>query len=212
MLKYLFSIILLFISLSLYSQEGIGKFKINKSTTDVIDNIEKDVKSSFEITNIVEFYNNLYTIDLQLKEIIFDDSISVCRDSRIFYISSYSISNIELKNIYLLFYKDVLIEFRCDKNKELDVLFTMKYGRPYILQRSYSNVHSNTLVYDEHIYRFLWKEGSILTISLDKKQVFDGIVRDAGSYFIMYDVMYKKVIEDCDIFRENIKIDNELWK
>ena len=133
-----------------------------------------------------------------------------CPNSRIFYLSDYVISDIKLKNIFLLFYKENLVEFRCDKNKELDLVFSRKYGRPYVFDKITPNVTNSTLKFDEHITKFVWKSGTITTISFEKKQIFDGITREAGSYFVIYDSMYRKIIEDCDIFKddfENTKIE-----
>jgi len=205
-MKIFLTIILLVLSnINLYSQEGVGKFKINKSTVDVIKDVESEIGKTYDITNVLEFYNNHYINgDLKFQEIIMDTTTN-CKNSRIFYISEYTISNIKLKEIYLVFFKDLLVEFRCDKSKELDILFSRKYGRPYVFQKLSPDMVSNTLKYDEHMTKFVWRESNITTISFEKKQVFDGIVRDAGSYFIIYDVTYRKIIEDCDIFNDNFE-------
>ena len=198
---FIFLTLILF-NLNLYAQEGIGIFKINKSNTSIITDVEKEIGLNCEITNNIEFYNNLYNNDIKFVEVLQDDS-----NTRIFFISDYTISNIKLKNIYLLFYKDNLINFTCDRNADMELLFTKKYGRPYIFQYTHPNVHMNDLIYDEHINKFIWKEKNITTISYDNKQVFDGITRDAGSYFIIYNITYRKIIEDCNVFKNDIKID-----
>jgi hypothetical protein len=202
----MFTLILILIGISTYAQEGIGKFKINSSKIDIIKDVEKELGTLYEITNVIEFYTNHYVGGgLKFQEILLDTN---CRNTKIFYLSEYTISNIKLKEVYLAFYNDILIEFRCNKNKELDILFSKKYGRPYVFDKVNPDVHSNTLKYDEHTTKFVWREGNITTVSFEKKQLFDGITRDAGSYFIIYEVMYKKIIEECDIFKnENIKID-----
>lgn len=201
--------LMLLIGVITYAQkpEGIGKFKINKSTVEIINDIEKEIGKPCEITNMIAFYSQSST-GVELEEILLDTTL--CNNSRIFYLSEYTISDIKLKNIFLLFYKDNLVEFRCDKNKEIDILFSRKYGRPYVFDKIIPNCINSTLKYDEHITKFVWKSGTITTISFEKKQVFDGINREAGSYFVMYDSMYRKIINTCDIFKddfENIKIE-----
>jgi hypothetical protein len=184
--------------------EGIGKFKIGETTTDIIKDIEKETSTTCSITNAVELYNDLYDNNdkIEIFEVLLD---TTCKETRIFYISKYKISNIELKNIFLVFNEDYLIEFRCDKNKDLDILFAKKYGRPYIYQKDFSNLESNTLKYDEHIKRFLWKNLNIIAISFEKKQTFGEVNRDVISIFIIYDKLYRKVINDCDVFIGNLE-------
>ena len=196
---FLFLIFILF-NFTLYSQEGIGTFKINKTNISIITDVEKDIGIKCEITNMDEFYTNLYNDNVKFQEIIQSDS-----NVRLFYLSNYTISNIKLNDVYLLFYKDILINFTCDRNSDMDLLFTKKYGRPYIFQNVHTNVHNNLLTYDEHINKFIWKEKNITTISYDKKQIFDGINRNAESYFIIYNITYRKIIEDCNVFKIDIK-------
>lgn len=205
-MKIFLTIILLVLSnIHLYSQEGIGKFKINKSTIDVIKDVGSEIGKTYEIINFLEFYNNHYNgEDLKFQEIIMDTT-TICKNSRIFYLSEYTISNIKLKEIYLVFFKEILVEFRCIKSKELDLLFSKKYGRPYIFEKLSPDLISNILKYDEHMTKFIWRKNNITTISFEKKQVFGGITRDAGSYFIIYDMTHRKIIEDCDIFDDNFE-------
>lgn len=179
--------------------DGIGKFKIDKTTPSIIDNIKKETGLDCDITNVMEFYGK-ETNDTVLQEILLN-----CKNTKLYYISHYKLENINLNNVYLMFYNDELIEFRCDKNKDLDILFTRKHGRPYIQQKIYQNIVLNTLKYDEHITKYVWRYNSITVLSYESRQVFDGITREAGSYFIIFNKTYKKIIKDCDIFRDELE-------
>jgi len=179
MKKYLIILFLFLFGVS-YSQDGIGKFKINKTRIEIIKEIEKEINVDCEITSEQEFNNDVYSKEFIFKEIFNDTS------TRIFYISNYIISDIKLFSVYLIFEDDYLIEFKCDKNKDLDILLARKYGRPYVEQKlmPYNN---SLLKYDESIIKLIWKKDDIRTISFEKTQMFDGFVRKAESYFKIYD-------------------------
>lgn len=179
-----------------YSQKGVGDFIIDKTSLDVIKKVEIEFNKKFELISTIEF-DRYSEIKDKLYQIVLDTNLLY---SKLYYISNYKIDNIEFKNIFLLFYKDKLIEIKCDKSKDVDLYFSRKYGRPIINQRVDKNIESNTLVYDEHVNKFTWKNGTILTMSYDKKRVFDGVSIYVSSYFMIYGLTYKKIVHDCDKF------------
>jgi len=205
----------MFIGMFTYAQklEGVGKFIIGETTSDIIKNIEKETGVQHILISKIDLYDDLYEKeynDIKIYEILIDTTFS-CKNSKVFYISEYTISNIKYRNVFLVFNDNLLVEFRCDKSTEIDVLFARKYGRPYIYQKDLTNQESSTLKYDEHIKRFIWKYLNINAISFEKIQVFEGVQRVAVSIFIIYDRNHKYVINDCDIFignLENIKIED----
>jgi hypothetical protein len=192
----LFTIIM---SSFLNAQDRIGEFIINKTNISIIDDIKLNLNKNCELTNDLEFYNNLirdkYNNSL-ICEILVKEK---CKDLRIFYISKYISYDITMNDIYLFFYKEKLIKLVCNNSKEINILFTKKYGKPYKSELFNPNVISYTMKYDERIIELLWKNGNNKAVSYNKIQYFGKITRDAGSYFSIYDISNQKIISDCDI-------------
>lgn len=196
-MKCIFTLTLILLSFVVFSQriDGIGQFKIDKTTIKIISDIEKEIKYDCEITNEIDFQLDKRQ-GFSFKEIILDSS-----DLRLFYLSEYVVNGIKLFNIYLFFYNDYLIQFLCDRNKDVSLSFTHKYGRPIIEQRTIpiNNTKLN-LNYDEHISKHTWIGiNNIIAISYEKKQVFDGVYREVDSYFKVYDRTYSALINKINI-------------
>jgi len=195
-MKYIFTLLLFLFISNTFSQkiDGIGKFKIDKTSISVITDIEKEIKIKCGITSELDFVLNKN--DFMFKEILLD-SIEI----RLFYLSEYVITNIKLTNIYLIFYHNSLIQLRCNKNKELDAFLTRKYGRPIIYQKTIPNIKNEILdlEYDESYSKYTWINNNIIVISFERKQFFDGIVREAESYFKIFDRTYNSLINRINI-------------
>lgn len=167
-MKYvLTSIILSLLCLISFSQkiDGVGKFRIDKTNISIISSIEKEIKQECGITNKLEFYSNK-------ERMTFDEILLESSEIRLFYLSEYTLSKIKLMDLYFVFYKDYLIELRCDKNKELDLFLTRKHGRPIIEQKTISNIKNLNLVYDEYVSKYTWHNNNIIIISFEKKTEF----------------------------------------
>ena len=190
-MKYVFLIILFILSLNTFSQKigGIGEFKIDRTQINIITDIEKELKKTCVITNELEFTLNKQ--EYQFSEILLDSS-----KLRLFYLNEYIVFDIKLTNLYFFFYDNYLVQFRCDRNKELEMELARKYGRPIIYQKTIPNIKNTTmnLEYDESILKHTWISGNIVAISFERKQLFDGIARNADSYFKIFDKTYNALI------------------
>lgn len=195
-MRYLFLTLLFILGLNTFSQkiDGVGKFKIDKTQINTITEIENELKKTCQITNELEFFLNKK--EYQFSEILLDSS-----NIRLFYLNEYIISDIKLTNIYFFFYNDYLIQFRCDRNKELDMILARKYGRPIIEQRTIPKIKNTilNLEYDEFVSKFTWIGGNVVAISFERKQLFDGIAREADSYFKIFDRTYSVLINKINI-------------
>jgi hypothetical protein len=136
---------LLFIfSASIYSQkvEGIGKFKINQTTISVISELELERKTKqSELKENPDYSPSIdeqgvYWLkpDTTLTSEYSDDFYgSYCKESKTYFMKKYSISDINLEDVYLTFLKDTLIEVRADILSEYDKVqevVKLKYGLP----------------------------------------------------------------------------------
>lgn len=194
MKRIFFTLFLFLFSFIVFSQkiDGVGKFRIDKTSVSIITDIERENKIHFSITNELDFSLNKGNFN----EILLDSSTI-----RLFYISEYVVYDIKLTNIYLYFYNDNLIQFRCDVNKDMNMLLARKYGRPIIDEKRISNVKNQSLnlIYDESYSKYTWINTNILTISFERKQFFDGITRYADSYFKIFDITYGVLINKIKI-------------
>ncbi len=59
-------------------------------------------------------------------------TISYCPDVSEYYVSNYEVAGIVLKHINLKYYKNKLIELKCDFSKEIEDAMKVKYGAPTI--------------------------------------------------------------------------------
>ena len=158
---------------------GIGVFKIDKTTTKIIDSIcaangiEKKVITtdlSSEVTKQMEDEAKLLgTVKYiyELKKDSFDLEAAdfhskSFKNVRTFYINYQSVSGIDISNIYLTFYRDTLIEFSCPGSIGFIEALNKKYGVPKLLNSrkktiTCQNGFGATFKYEE-IYSFSeWK-------------------------------------------------------
>jgi hypothetical protein len=183
----------------LNAQDRIGEFIINKTNISIINNIKSSLNKNCELTNDLEFYNNLIRDkynDSLICEILVKEKY---KDFRLFYISKYVSNDIVMNDIYLFFYKEKLIKLICNDSKEIDNLFTKKYGKPYKSEIFNSDIISYTMKYDERIIELSWNNGNNKAVSYNRIQYFGEINRNAGSYFTIYDVSNQKIINEYDI-------------
>jgi hypothetical protein len=141
------------------SQTGLGDFKLNKTKVDFVISKYPCIK---EITDSTD-----------------------CPLVRKFVCQRYKMLNIDILNIRLIFYNDILIDFKCDRDPLIEKYFVSKHGRPHIKQDNHSVIFEN-VSYSEEINEFKWIDKNITTISTYTKQFneFFNIIVD--SYFNIY--------------------------
>lgn len=123
--------------------DGIGPFRIGRTTIDIIDQIvkEKNVKvkqsSSGLDTYAPEGYllkktkNIFILIDPKLGEIKHPE-LRHDPNVKIYFIDYFEISGISISKLFLSFYKDTLYSVYADGSNELTEAMTLKYGQPKI--------------------------------------------------------------------------------
>jgi hypothetical protein len=169
--------LLVFISFNSFGQnriEGIGKFKLKKTSVTYLDTLAKEQGLDREKINTFKEYYNLRRETNKLAE-IFVDTVErynspsyshYCKDARVFYIPKMKISEIELSNTYLTFYKDTLVEINTDYEREITEAFELKYGKAEIEKKEKEikctlKLSGAEISYTEIMYYQYWNNGNI---------------------------------------------------
>ena len=156
---------------------GLGDFKLNKTKVDYV------------ISKYPVFQEITDSTDYPL--------------TRRFYCEKYKIVDVYLKNIYLTFYNDYLVDFESSRDKSIETYLVLKYGRP-VIQQFFSTVNIDNTVYNEDRRIFTWDgEDSIKIVSTHTKRYntyFNVVVDD---YLYIYDEKYLEKIKNYDGNRRN---------
>ena len=129
--------------------EGIGNFKLGKTTLSIINDLELSLK-----TKVNKVYNNTdeysFIIDTKILQLlpnpnqkyVFENpsKYSFCPDVKIFKIKKITISGIEIENLFLTFYKDTLVELKCDENDNIYKALEYKYGKPNVINETFDYI------------------------------------------------------------------------
>lgn len=151
--------------------DGIGNFKIGKTTILIIKDMEGNLKTRARKVN--DSSDEYFWIGgskiLQLMPNPSHDysnpsKISYCPDVKIFKIESYNISSIELENLYLTFYRDTLVELKCDENEKIAKAMEYKYGKGTEINESFTfRCGFNRVLSSGHANIVLWQNENILS-------------------------------------------------
>lgn len=154
--------------------EGIGKFKLKKTTTAYLDTLAKEKDFDRETIRTWEDYFKLRYKKEKLAE-VFPDTVKAynspsyahsCKDTRVFYIPKMEISGIELTDTYLTFYKDTLVNINTDYKMEITEAFELKYGKSELEKKEKEvectlKLTGGTITYTETMFYQYWTNGSI---------------------------------------------------
>ncbi len=125
-MKLLSILALLQITLAVSAQnkvEGIGPFKINKTTVAQLPQIAQDLGVKFEevLPDTAEAIQS-GKVGQRVSE------GSFCSDAKVYTARSITLAGVDFKNVYLTFYKGSLISFRSFGTPEIEQALTEKYG------------------------------------------------------------------------------------
>lgn len=194
--------------------EGLGIFKIGKTKISIIDDLESAFGTKSVVTSdSTVLYEGKSNTILQLvpKNKSGYGHPSICPDVKEYLIPVYNIADMQIKQLILNFYKDVLFEIRCDSSKELDDALKLKYGNPEILVTSepISCVYKytgNKVTYDNKIYVRTWENRGIEANSLFTKQYNDKCQGRVTHLFYIKDSKTGDIVDKCENYtRERYK-------
>jgi hypothetical protein len=161
------------------SLEGIGRFKIDQSTTALIDSISKEnnvpvQETVYTLGNIPKIMGTIKSIvsiyELEKNSTDSSSDVHAMRQKgvRVFYLNYYNPGDVNISNIYVKFYRDTLIEFECnptpspDDSLTISEAFRNKYGEPGSVTTMKKTVvckngsGGNFNNYEESFTSFLW--------------------------------------------------------
>jgi hypothetical protein len=150
--------------------EGIGIFKIDKTTIDVIKELENEFGTKTDIIydfkdryNAKGKYNSIFLIDTSNNRY---PGSSLCPETKEYYIPVYKIADMEIRDIKLKFYKDILYEFDCTSTQELFEALKIKYGTPDIKKDTkvvscLYKYTGNNVALEENTFTSTWTNGNI---------------------------------------------------
>lgn len=191
--------------------EGIGNFKISKTTTLIISELEKELN-----TNTIKVHSVLEIFDLEKKSNaiaeILPDTIdeysspikaSFCPDVKVFYINKYKISEITCKDVYLTFYKGLLTEFQCDVSDELSEAMVIKYGKPTKEKKEkyidcFYNYSGNVVKHKEITVYEKWNNVNIKAQIYSSEYFNNSCEKSFISILTIYKDGVDKLISACD--------------
>jgi hypothetical protein len=114
--------------------DGIGYFKIGKTKIDIIKDLESEFGTETEIINdtygLVQAKKRSNSIFQFIPKKKNSYEFNICPDVKEYYIPVYVIADMEITQLNLKFYKDVLYEIKCDSTRELREALALKYGEP----------------------------------------------------------------------------------
>jgi hypothetical protein len=181
---------------------GIGPFKISVTTTEIIQQLEAELGTNcINIKSSSDFFNERRNSKVLIAE-LFPDTVneymgpsyaSFCPQSRVFYVSSYIVSGIELREAYLKFYKDTLYELLCDRTEQLIEAITIKYGEPK-KERKNDSVEcgylrsGNTIKLSEYSITEEWRNNSIIAYGTIYNRFNSKCEESINSYFSIYNL------------------------
>jgi hypothetical protein len=118
---------------------GIGIFKLGIATTQTLnDFVNKNNLGIKESVSLMDTYkaqssygntNTVLLLRKNEKDFYYTDPKYIDHpDVKVYYVNSYEVSGVKLKQLYLQFYKDTLYDFECDYSGELIDAIKLKYG------------------------------------------------------------------------------------
>jgi len=190
--------------------EGIGKFKIKKTTIAYLDTICKE-----QDLDRVIFRNFQDQMKggrrAKLAEIIADtltmySSPSHARfrkEVKVFYISKMRISTIDITNTYLTFYRDTLVDINTDFTLDISQALELKYGKGEVEQKD--KIINCTITFTgqkvehtETMFYTRWRNGDI-TCTAAVGDYFDNECKKQSlSYISIITFKAYKKVGDCD--------------
>lgn len=201
--------------------EGIGKFKLKKTTTAFLDTLAKE--QDFDRTTMRN-YSEYFKLRYKKGKIaeVFPDTVKsydsppyahLCKDVRVFYLPKIKISDIDITEMYLTFYKDTLIDIHVDYKKEIVDALELKYGKPELDTKEKQvtctlKLTGTDIKYTETMYYQKWENGNIKCTAAIGDYRDSKCEKQILSYISINIENLSEKIRDCDD-KESDRIKNK---
>jgi hypothetical protein len=224
MTKSILPLLLFFLSLATFGQnkiEGIGKFKLKKTTTSFLDTLSTEQNLEKIVIRANNEYFRIKNQDNILAEVKPDTlqpySSPVyshqCKDVRVFYLPNTKISDIDISEMYLTFYKDTLVDINIDYSHDIIDALTLKYGDPKLEKKENEvtctlKLTGSEIKYKETMYYKKWENGNIKCTAAIGDYRDSKCERQTLSYISISIEATILKIQGCDE-KEKTKIEND---
>lgn len=194
-----------------HGMEGVGRFKINKTTLSFMSELAIEFNTTIQKSSNILRMSQAALMDSSLVfEIVgpVEDPTetpfaSICSDVRVFYIPTFTASDIKLEGIDLSFYKGILIEITTEYSDELNSAFEIKYGPPKLNFKEnikncvFINSGGKTSHKGSTITR-AWHNGNLRASSYMSKQYDNDCKPYFISFFSILDEAKIKAKQECE--------------
>ncbi len=171
-----------FFAMSQSKIEGIGKYKIGKSTIAIIDSVKSELSYRFGMGYSTYIFESV-------PDSTSSDPTVYCSGVRVFIsIEGLRISGIELGYTRFTFYRDTLIRMEFNYDFELEHFLTLKYGNPILKDESrtinctYKLTGRSVAEREERVTK-TWSNGKIKATSKIDKRLNDKCKIEDSSFF-----------------------------
>ena len=196
--------------------EGIGRFKILKTKVSVIDSILSETSYAFnKVSSMRDFYQKS-TIQNSICELTIDTNTTsqipfshYCKWVKTFFIPKIKIADIPISNVYLTFYKDTLIEFKCDGSIAISEALDLKYGQSKVTKtekKSTCTLKSikESMPFIETTYFSTWGTGDVTATGIVSDYRDSDCEKKVMNSLHISSLKYGKEIYTCDDKEEAI--------
>jgi hypothetical protein len=208
--------------------DGIGPFRIGRTTTSIIDSIAKaeriKVKTSYDLMETFGSYSfkdkpsKIYL--LGKKDGGYDMSDPKYRPAQgcqVYFIDYYQVAGIPIKKLYLSFYQDTLYQIYCDGDTKIEEAVTLKYGEGVITRNSrkikcQSKFTGGEFEEEESDLQTTWDKRADSIIASSRFQTYydEKCKEQFISYFMIVNKPVSTAITNAEVAMRNKKSEEEL--
>jgi hypothetical protein len=189
--------------------DGIGKFKIGKADISIVDSVAAELQT--EIKPVDQGHKIVDRTDKavfelkvnKLKPYMTPAYTSYCPSVRVFYITTYTVADIEIKEIYLTFKDNMLIEFRSKSSTEIEKAIETKYGpkTPVVTKKQVKcryKLTGNSVILENITYKKQWKNLNIVATTTLQSNYDDKCEKQYYNDLEIKDSAKIKIANDCE--------------
>lgn len=191
--------------------EGIGRFKLNKTTIEYLDTLSSEKGYDRSVVNNFSEIFRLRGRSNKLIEIVKDTVEGYrsptyshyCKYARVFYIPEITISNVSIKELYLTFLNDTLISIHLDYSSEVVDALNLKYGEGRLESKERETectlklTGANVTYNDKMFYRH-WENGKINCTAAIGNYRDSKCEKQILSYISIYVLSAEEKLRSCD--------------
>ena len=199
--------------------EGLGRFKIGKTTTAVIGELCRELnvplEHAYSVGRLTAADDSAVVIqvDYELREEYPDASSfgAACPDAAVYYVPNYTIAEIPVKGLRLSFYKGLLVEIEAKGEIASSDAFAVKYGKPE--ERSQKTAKPcasartrSVVTYDNETLTSTWFNKEITATQIISEYRDRNCERQVMGLLLILDNQKTKALDACNTVAEKARL------